>query len=274
MDFQTILYNKSNRIATVTMNRPEVRNAQNWRMIEEMDKAFLDAEQDDEIKVVILEGAGPSFSSGHDLKVYPVEEGSLARPENIEGKWLWEREHFFEKSLRTWRLKKPVIAKVQGHCLAAGFMLANLCDLIVAADNAKFGDPVARQGGAGVEMFVHPWAVPPRKAKELLFTGDSIDAETAYQLGMVNHVVPLDELNNKTMELAEKIANVPSFSLLMIKNSINRTMDMMGFYNSINAFFDTHIMVHWSDTSRKNAEARKKSENMKDYFNKRDSKFN
>lgn len=275
MEFETILYTKENGIATITMNRPEVHNAQNRRMVLEMDEAFLDADMDEQVKVVILQGAGKSFSAGHDLKGDPVEKGGYdLSDKSVEARWRWERDLFFEKAMRSWRLRKPVIAKVQGHCIAAGFMIANLCDLIIAADNAKFGDPVTRMGNAGVEVFVHPWVLPPRKAKELLFTGNTIDAETAYHFGMVNHVVPLEELDNKTQEIAEQIAQMPPFAISQVKNSINRMMDMMGFYNSLNAFFDTHHMLH---ATRENKTIQEQywqnSKSLKEFFNKRDERF-
>lgn len=274
MDFETILYEKNGGIAKVTMNRPEARNAQNARMIREMDAAFIDAEQDDEIKVVILAGAGSSFSSGHDLKVYAVEDGAFQRSPNVEHKWLYERDIFFEKLLRTWRMKKPVIAQVQGYCLGAAFMVANMCDLIVAAEGAKFGDPVARMGAAGVEVFCHPWVLPPRIAKELLFTGAYLDAEQCFQYGMVNRVVPLAKLEEETMALAGRIANMPPFALAMVKNSVNRAMDMGGFYNSINAHFDTHILTHWTDETKTllYSETREK-QGVKAFVKERDGKF-
>lgn len=274
MSYETILYAKENGIAKVTMNRPEVRNAQNGRMIEEMDDAFKDADRDKEVKVVILAGAGPTFCSGHDLKLYPVEEGAIYRAPDLEGKWEYEREYFFEKLLRTWRLKKPVIAQIQGHCLGAGFMIANMCDLIVAAENAQFGDPVVRMGAAAVEVFCHPWVLPPRIAKEILFTGNSIDAAQAHQYGMVNKVVALEDLEAETDALADHIAKMPPFAVNMVKSSVNRTMDIMGFYNAINAHFDTHVLSHWTDEAQLIFEdSRKKSASIKDFINKRDNKF-
>lgn len=274
LEFQTILYEKNKEVAIVTLNRPEVRNAQNARMIEEMDEAFRIAEIDNKIKVVIIRGAGKSFCAGHDLKIYSVEDGALYRAPNIEGKWEYEREYFYERLLKTWRLKKPVIAQVHGHCLAAGFMIANMCDLIVASSDATFGDPAARMGVAGVEVLCHPWVLPPRIAKELLFTGNSISAEEAHRYGMVNKVVPIELLESETLKLAENIAKMPPFTISMIKQSINRTLDFMGFYNSINAHFDTHQLTHWTEEAQYHLEVnRKNSRSIKEFIENRDGNF-
>ncbi|MCM3568248.1 enoyl-CoA hydratase [Neobacillus mesonae] len=274
MDFETILFKKEDGIARVTMNRPHVRNAQNGRMIEEMDEAFRNAEHDPEVKVIILAGAGTSFCSGHDLKLYPVEDGALYRAPNVEGKWEYEREYFFKKMLRTWRMKKPVIAQVQGYCLGAGFVIANMCDLIVASEDSKFGDPVVRMGAAAVEVFCHPWVLPPRIAKEILFTGNYIEAGRALQYGMVNKVVPLEKLETESQAMAEHIAKMPPFAIGMIKQSVNRTLDIMGFYNSINAHFDTHALSHWTDeTLHLFEENRKKNKSIKDFIKDRDQKY-
>lgn len=273
-EFKTIIYEKEGPIAKVIMNRPDKRNAQNGRMIEEMDTAFIDAENDPAIRVVILSGAGKSFCAGHDLKLYAVEDGAINRPPNVEGKWLYEKDYFYDKLLRTWRMKKPVIAQVQGHALAAGFMIANMCDLIIASEEAVFGDPVVRMGAAAAEILCHPWVLPPRIAKELLFTGQYIDAKRGYDLGMVNKVVSLEKLEEETLSMAHNIALMPPFTVKIIKNSVNRVLDIQGFENSINAHFDTHVMSHWTDEAQTEFEKnRRESPSIKEFINKRDDKF-
>jgi enoyl-CoA hydratase len=140
---------------------------------------------------------------------------------------------------------KPTIASVQGACIAGGFMVANMCDLIVAAEDASFADPVARTlGAAAVEVLIHPWVLGTRKAKELLFTGERMGAAEALQAGMVNRVVPRAELEATTMALAEKIAEAPPFALKILKRSLNRTLDMQGLRTSLQAHFDTHQLSH------------------------------
>ena len=182
------------------MNRPEARNAQNLQMTYDLNAAFDQAVQDDAVKVIILAGNGPHFSSGHDLRpgakntagvdFPPVGNwGGFAEP-NAHGRFAREQEIYLQITRRWRNLAKPTIAEVHGKCIAGGLMLAWACDLIVASDDAEFCDPVVTMGVCGVEWFVHPWELGPRKAKELLFTADVWSAEEAHRLGMVNHVVP------------------------------------------------------------------------------------
>src|SRR5205823_11982987 len=209
MGYQTILVERRGAVELVTMNRPEVRNAQNSALIIELGEAMHAADDDADVNVIVLAGAGNDFSAGHDLKAYvgeaPSDEWHEKR-KTPEGKFEHERKMYFEKCLAIRDLTKPTIAMVQGHCVAAGLMVAAMCDLIVAADDAGFQNPVLRMSGAGVEVLAEPFELGARKAKEFLFTGDAIDAETARTLGMVNRVVPRGSLEEETMALAEKIA--------------------------------------------------------------------
>lgn len=254
--------NANGTIVSINLNRPEVRNAQNHRLILELDAAFLRAEADDNVKVIILGGIGPAFSAGHDLSSGGVAaflgardvagDGSQqayhpsgASKPPTEARWWYEWEYFFANT-RRWRdLKKITIAKVQGYCLAAGLMLAWSCDLIVAAEDAVFADIVgARLGICGVEYFAHPWEFGPRKAKELLLTGDSLDADEAHRLGMVSKVFPNDKLDEMTMTFAERIAARPSMTALLVKEAVNQTQDIQGFYNALKASFSLHQLNH------------------------------
>ena len=197
MEYEAILYEVEGTVATITMNRPEMANAQDTRLIDEMDDAFDRADADDAVRVVILAGAGKHFSSGHDLKALigdgETDKWRLMR-ETPEGKMYHEKVMYYDRCKRIHDFRKPTIAAVQGSCVAAGLMLACMCDLIVAADDAKFSNPVLRMTGAGVELLVEPWELGIRKAKEFLLTGDIIDAQEAWRLGLVNRVVPRDEL--------------------------------------------------------------------------------
>jgi enoyl-CoA hydratase len=142
------------------------------------------------------------------------------------------------------------VAEVQGAVYAAGLMLMWACDLIVAADDVIFADVVGtRLGMCGVEYFAHPWELGPRKAKELLLTGDSIDAEEAYRLGMVAKVFPAGQLAGRTLEFARRIATLPTMTALLIKESVNQSVDNMGFYNALNACFTLHELnhAHWAE---------------------------
>jgi enoyl-CoA hydratase len=243
-------------IARIYLNRPEARNAQNIGLLRELDEAFQQAEADDRVRVVILGGLGPAFSSGHDLgtAVAREERGLYRRPQPAaEGRWHYEWDYYFDNT-RRWRdLRKITIAQVQGHCLAAGLMLAWCCDLIVAADDAVFADVVGvRLGMCGVEYFAHPWEFGPRKAKELLLLGDSITAEEAYQLGMVNRIFPRERLEEETLNLARRIARVPTMTALLIKQAVNQTLEMQGFYNALKACFTLHQLnhAHWGEATK------------------------
>ena len=184
MGYQTLLVERRGAVELVTMNRPEVRNAQNSGLILELDEAMHAADTDPDVNVIVLAGAGSDFSSGHDLKAYvgeaPSDEWHEKR-KTPEGKFEHERKLYFEKCLAIRDLSTPTIAQVQGHCVAAGFMLAAMCDLIVAADDAVFQNPVLRMSGAGVEVLAEPFEMGFRKAKEFLFTGDEIHAKDALE---------------------------------------------------------------------------------------------
>ncbi len=249
-------------IARITLDRPRTRNAQHRGLLVELDEAFSAAEADDRIRVVILAGAGPLFSSGHDLgsaeAITEREPGPGQHPTmrthgatrlGAEQRMLQEWHYYFTNTLRWRNLRKITIAQVQGTTYAAGLMLAWACDLIVAADDAHFADVVGtRLGMCGVEYFGHPWEFGPRKAKELLLTGDSIDAEEAHRLGMISKIFPRAELEERALEFAARIARTPTMAALLIKDSVNQTVDNMGFYNSLQACFTLHQLnhAHWA----------------------------
>ena len=251
---EVVLQERRGAVSIVTLNRPQYRNAQNSAMIYALDRAFHSAAMDDEVRVIVLRGAGPSFSAGHDmgspgrdvdvsyprLTMWPDHVGKPA----IEARLDRESEVYLELC-RRWRdLPKPTVAMVHGACVAGGLMLAWVCDLIVAAEDAFFSDPSVRQGGAGVEWFAHPFQMGARFAKEFLFLGERIDAKRAYELGMVNRVVPIDQLESVTMEIAGKIAAMPPFGLSVAKRSINHAEDIMGLRASIEHSFGWHQLVH------------------------------
>ena len=248
-------------IARIMLNRPETRNAQHRSMLVELNEAFLRAEADDTVRVVILGGEGPMFSSGHDtgskemweeLRRGPTSTrprrstaGPAAAPRRL---MLQEWHYFFQNTLRWRNLRKITIAQVHGGVYAAGLMLMWACDLIVAAEGTIFADVVGtRLGMCGVEYFAHPWEFGARKTKELMLTGDSIDADEAYRLGMVSKIFPVDELGDRTLEFARRIAKIPTMAALLVKESVNQTQDNQGFYNSLHACFTMHELnhAHW-----------------------------
>jgi enoyl-CoA hydratase len=266
-DYKYLLYETldDGLIARIMLNRPGSRNAQHRGLLVELNDAFLAAEADDQVRVVILGGTGPMFSSGHDLgskesreemtpgpTMHPTRTINGATRKGAESLMLQEWHYFFENTRRWRNLRKITIGQAHGDVYAAGLMLLWACDLIVAADNTRFADVVGtRLGMCGVEYFAHPWEFGPRKAKELLLTGDSVDADEAYRLGMVTKVFPDDELADRTVEFARRIAQLPTMTSLLIKESVNQSVDNMGFYNALNACFTLHELnhSHWAQVN-------------------------
>jgi enoyl-CoA hydratase len=242
---------EGNRVARVTLDRPETRNAQDKRMTYELDDAFGRAVLDPDVKVIVLDAEGPHFSSGHDLRddesmrefrpVHPV--GRVDR-EGVEGHMAFEEELYLGMCWRWRNLPKPTIAAAQGKTIAGGLMLLWVCDLIVAAEDASFCDPTVAMGVNGVEYFAHPWEVGPRRAKEWLFTGGWIDSRQAEAWGMVNHVVQVDELHAFTLDLARRVATRPAFALKAAKESVNQTLDAQGQWNAFRAAFSWQQLGH------------------------------
>ena len=240
-----------NGIAVVTLNRPESRNAQNKRMTYELEACFSDASRRSDVKVIVFQADGPHFCSGHDMRdteshkefnlVFPV--GGFGR-EGQEGHMAWEEEVYFNMCWRWRNLPKPVIAAAQGKTIAGGLMLLWIADVIIAADDAMFSDPVVAMGVNGVEYFNHPWEVGPRKAKEMLFTGEWLTAQEAHQWGMVNRVVPADKLREETMAMAQTIAKRPSFALKLAKESVNQTLEAQGQWNALRTAFVHQHLAH------------------------------
>jgi len=238
---EQILYEVSDRVAVITLNRPERANAQTMGLLDDLDAAWTRAADDDEVRVIVLRGNGKHFSSGHDLK-----DRSSPMPDKItlESIYRIEARRYLEYSLRWRNTPKPSIAAVQGKCIAGGLLLCWPCDLIVAADNAEFSDPVVFMGIGGVEYHGHTWELGPRKAKEILFTGRAVTASEAEQVGMVNRVVPLAELETATMDLARQIAQMHPFALRQAKRAVNQTLDVQGFYAAVQSVFDIHETGH------------------------------
>jgi enoyl-CoA hydratase/carnithine racemase len=241
---ELVLYESKDRIAAITLNRPEARNAQNKQMLDELDTCWTKAAQDDDVRVIVVKANGPHFSSGHDISVKPGETVVDYKNKGLEAIFHYERVRFLGYS-RKWRdVPKPSIAAVQGACIAAGMMLCWPCDLIVAAENAFFSDPVLRMGIGGVEYHGHTWEFGARKAKELLFTAGRFDAHEAHRLGMVNRVVPTEKLEEETFALARQIAEMHPFALAQAKRMVNSTLDIMGQYSALQTAFDIHTTGH------------------------------
>lgn len=252
-EFETVLYEMpAEGVARITQNRPDARNAQNNQLTYDLNAAFDHAAADESVKVIILAGAGPHFSAGHDLRggSKPLSEYPVAgtwREFNKPGAegYMAVEEEIYLGMCRRWRnIPKPTIAEVQGKCIAGGLMLAWVCDLIVASEDAQFQDPVAQMGVCGVEYFAHPWELGARKAKEMLFTADWVTAQDAFRLGMVNHVVPREQLSEFTLEIAKRIALKPSFALKLSKEAVNQTLEAQGQWQAMLSVFNLHQLAH------------------------------
>jgi enoyl-CoA hydratase len=250
-----VLYERRGAVALVTMNRPRYRNAQNAAMTYALEDAFNRAVADDEIGAIILGGAGDHFSAGHDIgspgrdihKPFPRVATSWwphADKGGAEGTFVREQELYLGMCRRWRELPKPTIAMVQGACVAGGLMLAWVCDLIIAADDAFFADPVLRMGIPGVEYFAHPHVMSPRLAKEFLFLGERMPARRAYEIGMINRAVPRAALEAETLAVAERVAAMPRFGLALAKKAINQAEDRMGLRDSVDAAFGLHHLAH------------------------------
>lgn len=251
MSDDLVLYDVSDHIATITLNRPEQANAQNFALLDELDAAWTRAAEDDDVKVIVLRGNGKHFSSGHDLQASEARKDGEERAKlpsglttSVQRIYNIESQRYLGYSMKWRNVPKPSIAAVQGVCIAGGLLLAWPCDLIIASEDAKFSDPVITMGIGGVEYHGHTWELGPRLAKEILFTARAVTAEEARQVGMVNQVVPRDELESATRELALSIAQHHPYALRMAKRAVNHTLDVQGFTTAVNAVFDMHQLGH------------------------------
>jgi enoyl-CoA hydratase len=243
----------SEGIARIVLARPEARNAQGMQMTYELNAAFDRAAHDDTVKVIILSADGPHFSAGHDLA---GDHGKTWRDFPIVGTWAdfdaggaagryyREKEIYLEMGERWRNIPKPTIAAIQGKCVSGALLLAWVCDIIVAADDAQFRDTTTDLGLTGVEMFMHPYELGTRKAKEWLFTSGWLTASEAEVRGMVNRVVRADDLQTETLALAQTIAQRPAFALRTVKEACNQAQDLMGRRQVALSAFALHHLAH------------------------------
>ncbi len=238
-------------VARITLARAETANAQDYLMLSELNEAFDLAARSDQVRVIVLAADGKHFSSGHDLRdrtdineLPTVGTQCHFDAEGAEGYMAREAEMYVGLCWRWRNIPKPTIAQVQGKVIAGGLMLVWPMDLIVCSDDATFSDPVVAFGVNGHEYFTHPYEVGARLAKEMLFTGRAITAEEAKGHGMVTKVVPRDELEEATLEMAAHIAKRPMIGLTLAKQSVNNTLDAMGMYTAIQSAFGLHHVGH------------------------------
>lgn len=254
-DTEVVRYELKGSVAVITLNRPDYRNAQNSAMTYALDAAFTRAVDDEQVKVIVLAGEGKHFCAGHDIGTperdtdQSFEREAIMWWDHVDkqgGDQRYAREsEVYLGMCRRWReIPKPTIAMVQGACIAGGLMLAWVCDLIVASEDAFFSDPVVRMGIPGVEYFAHPWVLGPRAAKEVLFTGERFTAQRAYEWGMVSRVSAREELESTTLELAERISAMPRFGLALTKKAVNQAEDQMGMRTGMDSAFGLHHFAH------------------------------
>jgi enoyl-CoA hydratase len=250
-----VLYETHDGIATITLNRPRYYNAQSWKLLEALDEALERAASERDVRVAVVRGAGKHFSSGHDLGTPEQLEDEASRSD-ITGRG--EGIEFYEQFRKVnldftlkWRnLPIPTIAMVQGYCIYGGWMIAASMDVIFAARDALFL--------AGLfEYFSVPWDIPARKAKELILESRFIDAEEARELGLVNRVYDMTELESATYGYATRVAENPRTALRMGKLAINKAQDAQGFSANMEAAFADFMLAYYTDDNWKRSDERR-----------------
>jgi enoyl-CoA hydratase len=253
--FAQILYETPEAgIARIVLNRPESRNAQDTRMLYELNDALDLAAQDDTIKVIIIAANGPHFSSGHDLRERRARETQKEFKTvttwggfdgaGAEGQFAREQEIYLGFCERWRNLPKPTMVEVHGKVIAGGVMLVWPFDIVIASEDTTFQDNTVAMGICGAEFFNHPYELGVRKAKEMLFTSDEVSAQDALRLGAVNHVVPREELSSFTLAMARRIAEKNAFSLKLTKMAVNAAQDNAGRTGTNQTAFALHHLLH------------------------------
>jgi len=234
MTDELVLYETDGEVGIVTMNRPQKLNALSRELREELVGVLRRADEDAVTSVVILRAEGRSFCAGYDIGTVDPSRDAW-RHDAL--RWHSHLGPQLEFEMIPWYMRKPVIASVQGHAVGGGCELAMYCDLTIAADNAMFGEPEVRFSNTGPGL-VMPWIIGYKRARELLYFGDMIDAETALRFGMINRIVPVAELREATLKYARRLALISPEALLATKLSINRGADVAGFRNAMQAGLD------------------------------------
>ena len=283
MDFENLMYEKygaDNRIARITLNRPEKMNSLSHDLLGEFRRALEEAEDDPEVRVIVVKGAGRTFSAGYDLtpgprRQYPAMQGGQQRRSVATIRNNMSR--VTDLQMYLFNISKPTIAQVHGYAIAGGTEFAMMHDIVIAADDAKFGHPGVRGLGTSRTCAIWPLVIGMRKTYELMYTGDSIDAVEAERIGMINKAVPADQLEATVQRWAERIGNQTGDSLATIKRSINTFYENMGIYSSVHTATDTDAMYQFTGQSylwqEKVAEAFKSGGGLKEALAWRDEPY-
>ncbi len=265
MDYENVIYQVEGRVARITLNRPEKRNALNWPLLADLSDALKQAERDEAVSVIVLAGAGPCFSSGHDLGETmgdaPLHKGSGVWNESsgdeadaFPGPSVWNsRAHVqghIDYLLEIWENWKPVIAQVHGYCLGGASGIALVSDMLIVSDDARLGYPPARGMAPGDEIVIYSWHMGLKKAKEMSLTGDSLTAQEMLRYGVANYVFPVDELAAETDKIAKRMAHIDMELLSLNKRVVNRTFDQMGFSASMKQGAEFDSLGHFSASVR------------------------
>ena len=277
-----VLYKANDGIAYLTLNRVKYHNSQNSQMLYALDDAFFKATGDDDVKVIVLRANGKHFSAGHDIGTpgrdfHQGREDRRSMNYNHDNKPGAEKAYVREQEVylefcRRWRaVPKPTIAQVHKGCIAGGLMLAWVCDLIIASDDAFFQDPVVQMGFPGVEYFAHPFELNVRQAKEFLLLGERWSAERVLAAGMINKVVPREDLESAVQVWAEKLVTQPRLAMALTKQACNQIEDLQGKRSGMDMVYGYHHFAHANNSlvkgdyiagfdGKKMAEANKKKE--------------
>jgi enoyl-CoA hydratase/carnithine racemase len=248
MDYKSLLFTKKGGIGYLTLNRPDKLNALSLELMTEL-RHVLDATEDDpDVKVVILTGAGRAFSAGFDIG---AKEGEAEIYDRSADEWRSHLKANIDTLLKIWHSGKPYIAAINGYALAGACELAQLCDIKIASERAVLGEPEIRFG-TGPPVLITPFSVGLAKSKELLLTGEMLSAQEAERLGMINKVVPHEKLMAECEKMARKLIKIARVGVKFNKIAINRAFENMGFLNSI--YHNLELVVHFDTTKTEEQE--------------------
>jgi len=277
-EYQTILCEIDPPIGRIILNAPEKRNPLSYARLSEIAEAAKEMERDKNIKVIIIKGAGPCFSSGYDLTPGKGGKGTLL-PESgvytVEGRdqtWGSYNMHHLNVYFTLWDLQLPVIAQIHSYCLAGAFELAGFCDMRFVSDDAVIGWVVSRNLSPGNIQYA-PWVIGITKAKEMYFTGDTMDGQEAFRVGWATRVYPRAQLEEETEKYAQRLALIETDLIMMTKRGINRQMEIMGFRTGTQSFSVDFLTAAGTRSSSKDFFKTADEKGLKAALDLRDSKF-
>ena len=246
MSEDLVLYERRGPSAWITLNRPNKLNAMTYALVDQLEAALDRAETDGEVRVVVVRGAGRAFCAGYDLE----QEANEGEPTITE--WHETLARDVAVTMKLWGLSFSTSAAVHGWCLAGGMEVAMACDLLICTDDARFGEPEVRYGSGPVTLLM-PFVLSERRTRELLLTGDTIDAATALDWGLANRVVPAEGLDAEVQEWVARIAPTPLRVLQLTKQALNRAQRAMGLLEAVEANLDLSAMLNGAQTPEQNA---------------------